>query len=107
MTEHKKTYTDKLIDFINESEVSQDLKSASVALIRMYRTKCAEEHKIEKELQSNQVIETLNYGKYKGRSIAEVGIFDQPYLRWLVKQSFVVSNTPLLTAINNRLTGVR
>ena len=103
MTEHKKSYTEKLIDFINVSEVSPDLKSASVALIRMYRTKCAEEHKIEKELQNNQIVETLNYGKYKGRSIAEVSVFDLPYLRWLVKQSFVVSNTPLLTAINNKL----
>ena len=103
MTEHKKTYTDKLIDFINASEVSSDLKSASIALIKMYRTKCVEEYKVEKELQSNQVVETLNYGKYKNRTIAEVVVFDRPYLLWLVKQSFVSSNIPLLTAVNKAL----
>jgi cellobiose-specific phosphotransferase system component IIB len=99
----QKSYTEKLIEFINDSEVSQDLKAASIALVKMFRTKMSEEYKLEKEQKSTEVIDTLNYGKYKGRSIAEVSIFDKPYLRWLVKQSFVVSNPPLVTAINNAL----
>ena len=103
MTENKKSYTEKLIEFIESTEVSSDLKSASIALIRMYRSKCAEEYKLEKETQNNQVVETLNYGKYKGRSISEVAIFDKPYLRWLVKQSFTLSNLALTKAINEAL----
>ena len=99
----QKSYTEKLIDFINESEVSSDLKAASVGLVKMFRTKMSEEYKLEKEQKSTEVIDTLNYGKYKGRSILEVSIFDKPYLRWMVKQSFVVSNPALVTAINNAL----
>jgi hypothetical protein len=83
------TYTDKLITFIENSDVAEDLKNASVALVRAYRTQCATEYKRTEQVVDYNIIQN---GKYKGRTIREVMVFDKPYLVWLSSQAFVKKN---------------
>ena len=99
------SYTDRLISFIENSGVSADIVNASIALIRQFRTQVAEDYK---NRQPETKVETdprkITYGKYNGRTIDEVVIFDKPYLVWLARQSFMTKNPEHLNAIKSLIT---
>ena len=98
--EHPPSYTDRLIEFIQNSGVSSDVSNASIALIKTFRQQVAEDYKAkqpERKTEANP--RKITYGKYNGRTIDEVAIFDKPYLVWLARQSFMTKNTEHLLAI--------
>jgi len=98
--EHPPSYTDRLIDYVQNSGVSPDISSASIALIKAFRLQVAEEYK---NRQPEKKVETdpnkINYGKYNGRTVQEVAVFDKPYLLWLTRQSFMTKNPEHLAVI--------
>lgn len=104
MTIRQPTYTDNLIAFIENSEVSPDLKAASVALIKTYRSRCAEEYKASKSSDEKKVDPNIiQNGKYKGRTVQETLVYDRPYVVWLSNQPFVKKNIAHHTAVINAI----
>jgi len=104
MTTRQPTYTDKLITFIENSDVSADLKAASVALIKTYRRQCSEDYKATRETEEKNVDPNIiQHGKYKGRSIQETLVYDRPYVVWLSNQPFVKKNVAYHTAVTNAI----
>jgi uncharacterized protein (DUF3820 family) len=102
--ENPPSYTDRLIDYVQNSGVSSDIVSASIALIRSFRQQVADEYKIK---QTEKKTETdprrMTYGKYNGRTIDEIAVFDKPYLVWISKQSFMESRPEHLQAVKSLL----
>jgi uncharacterized protein (DUF3820 family) len=45
----------------------------------------------------------MTYGKYNGRTIDEIAVFDKPYLVWISKQSFMESRPEHLQAVKSLL----
>ena len=43
--------------------------------------------------------DTLNFGKYRGRKVKDVSMFDKPYLQWLVKQKWLDEKPMVKTEI--------
>jgi uncharacterized protein (DUF3820 family) len=102
--ENPPSYTDRLIDYVQSSGVSPDIVSASVALIKSFRQQVAEEYK---NRQPEKKVETdpnkINYGKYNGRTVQEVVVFDKPYLLWLTRQTFMLKNPEHLAVIKSAI----
>ena len=98
--EHPPSYTDRLISYIESSGVSSDIASASVALIKSFRQQVADEYKTK---QTEKKTETdprrMTYGKYNGRTIDEILVFDKPYLVWISRQSFMENRPEHLSAV--------
>lgn len=104
MTIRQPTYTDNLIAFIENSDVSHDLKAASVALIKTYRSRCAEEYKANRSSEEKNVDPNIiQNGKYKGRTVQETLVYDRPYVVWLSNQPFVKKNVAHHTAVTNAI----
>jgi uncharacterized protein (DUF3820 family) len=61
------------------------------------------------QFQRNQQINTLKFGKYKGKTIYEVYETDEKYLKWLMNQTFFNENkynTYMKKSINDLLNGI-
>ena len=84
----KASYTDRLILYLSKNlEDGIDLKPIETQIKKFSRK---EARKINKQEQAE--INTLYFGKYKGRAIKEVYSFDAGYLLWLKKQNFIKPN---------------
>jgi hypothetical protein len=94
------SYTDRLIEHVQNSGVSSDISIACIALIKAFRQQVAEEYKNK---QPEQKAETdpnkITYGKYNGQTIQNVAIFDRPYLVWCSHQSFMTKYPDHLNAV--------
>lgn len=100
--EHQPSYTDRLISYIESSGVSSDIVNSCVALIKSFRQQVAEDYKARQTEQKQDTNpRVMNYGKYKGRTIDDVAVFDKPYLVWISRQSFMSKNTEHLNAIKS------
>lgn len=97
--EHPASYTDRLIEHIQNSGVSSDIINASVALIKAFRLQVAEVYKAKQPERKTEDPNMITYGKYNGRTVQEVAVFDKPYLVWLARQSFMTKNPEHLNAI--------
>jgi hypothetical protein len=75
-------------------------------LIDHLRSKNLLSDELRSELESyfetkKKCCKTIPFGKYRGKSIAEVLLFDRKYLDWLSRQSFVFED--LKTEIDKQL----
>ena len=103
--EHPPSYTDRLIDYIQISGVSSDIVNSSIALIRAFRQQVAEDYKNRGAEQKQEVDPNkITYGKYSGRLLQDVAVFDKPYLLWVSRQSFITKYPEHLNAIKALLT---
>jgi hypothetical protein len=99
--EHPPSYTDRLIAYIESSGVSSDIVNSSVALIRSFRHQVAEDYKAKQPEKKDSNPRLMNYGKYKGRTIDDVAVFDKPYLVWISRQSSMSRYPEHLNAIKS------
>ena len=83
------TYTDKLIKYICENlEDDEDISMDEI--VQHIKTFS---NKMSKKMKNNaESVETIYFGKYKGKKIKEIATFDKSYLLWLKRQSFVKDN---------------
>lgn len=86
MTTTTPSYLDRLINHLettNKTKFSlSDLKSE----FKKFQTADYEERK------NNNI--TFTFGKYKGKKISEVILFDQQYIIWLKKQNQILDKYP-------------
>jgi uncharacterized protein (DUF3820 family) len=98
--EHPPSYTDRLIEYVQNSGVSSDISNSCVALIKSFRQQVADDYKAKQPEKKTELDpRKINYGKYNGRTIDEVLIFDKPYLIWLARQTFITRQPEHLNAI--------
>lgn len=104
--EHPPSYTDRLIDYIQTSGVSSDIVNSSIALIKAFRQQVAEDYKNRGGAEQKQEVDPnkITYGKYSGRLIQDVAVFDKPYLLWVSRQSFITKYPEHLKVIKALLT---
>jgi len=75
------TYTQKLIQaFREDAKDTYEIKDIE-DLVNEFSNKQYELKKANSEV--------ITFGKYKFRTVADVAVFDKPYLVWVLKQSFL------------------
>ena len=91
--DRKPSYTDRLISHLCEAEELEDVDlKAVVESIRQFSKQYAKQYAKEMKEKENQDVDTLYFGKYKGKKIEDIKKFDAGYLLWLSRQSFVKDN---------------
>ena len=87
--ERKPSYTERLITHLCSSDELEEMDLQLV--VEQIRTFSKSVSREIKESESAPV-DSLPFGKYKGKKIADVSKFDKPYLVWLRRQSFLKEN---------------
>ena len=82
-TPKEKTYTTQLIEYLEAAEFEEI--DAIVLAINAFKLDYGKRKDAEKKALPPG---TLTFGKYKGKTVADVAGFDSGYLEWLVKQQW-------------------
>jgi uncharacterized protein (DUF3820 family) len=89
MTSEKKSYTSRLIERLE----ANNTPIATINLIKDFAVEAYD----EKQKKEAENVGIMNFGKYKGKKLADIAKLDAEYIKWLAK------NNKYLTSMNQEL----
>jgi uncharacterized protein (DUF3820 family) len=95
----KKTYLERMAEFLRRDNPYHEVTGSTLSDLIMDIYHFQEMENEKKKQESNK----FPFGKYKGKTVVSVVVFDKQYCRWLLKQDMMENYVELSESIRSAL----